>query len=252
MRKPIILGNWKMFTNLAEATELVKTLKSEVGDLSNIEIGVCPPFVYLSAVKDIIHDSNINLGAQNSHWQKEGAFTGEVSPVMIKDIGCAYLIIGHSERRHQMSETDDIINKKLKAALETGLIPIFCIGELLEERQEGKTESVLRRQLEQGLNGITPEQMSQVIIAYEPVWAIGTGKTATPEQAQESHSFIRKFIATIFSETIASDIRIIYGGSVKPENIRDLSAQPDLDGALVGGASLKADSFSQIIKKYKK
>jgi triosephosphate isomerase len=252
MRKPIIVGNWKMFTNLSQATELVKSLKSEVGDLSNIEIGVCPPFVYLPAVRDIIQDSNIKLGAQNAHWEKEGAFTGEVSPFMIKDIGCTYLIIGHSERRHQMSETDDIINKKLKAALGVGLTPILCIGELLEERQEGKTESVLRRQLEQGLDGITAEQMQYITIAYEPVWAIGTGKTATPEQAQESHSFIRKFIATILNETIAENIRIMYGGSVKPDNISQLSAQPDLDGALVGGASLKADSFSQIIKKYKK
>jgi triosephosphate isomerase len=252
MRKPIIVGNWKMFTNQASAADLVKGIVNQVGNIENIEIGVCPPFVYLQSVKNIIEGTNIKLGAQDSHWEKEGAFTGEVSPYMIKDIGCTYVIIGHSERRHQMGETDDIINKKIKAGLNVGLYPIFCIGELLEERQENKTETVLRRQIEQGLDGLTAVDMDKIIVAYEPVWAIGTGKTATPEQAQETHSFIRKFISTIYDRTIADDVRIMYGGSVKPDNIAELSVQADLDGALVGGASLKADLFSQIITRFNK
>lgn len=252
MRKPIIVGNWKMFTNLLQATELVKGLKTAVGKITETEIGVCPPFVYLVPVKSLVEGSHIKLGAQNCHWMNEGAFTGEVSPTMLKDIGCNYVILGHSERRHQMGESDEIINKKLKSALNAGLTVIFCIGELLQEREEGKTEAVLRRQLEQGRDGITPEQVNNIIIAYEPVWAIGTGKTATPEQAQETHSFIRKFIASLFNEAVAKNIRIMYGGSVKPENSAQLSAQPDIDGFLVGGASLKADSFTQIILNYKK
>jgi triosephosphate isomerase len=252
MRKPIIVGNWKMFTILAEARELVKTLKENIGEKTEIEVGVCPPFVYLASVKNVIEGSNIKLGAQNCHWEKSGAFTGEVAALMLKDVGCSYVIVGHSERRHQMGESDEVVNRKLKAVLGAGLTPIFCLGELLEEREGGSTETVLRRQITQGLNSITPEQMENVIIAYEPVWAIGTGKTATPQQAQETHSFIRKFISTTFTEAIAQDIRIMYGGSVKPENSAQLSAQPDIDGFLVGGASLKADSFSQIILKYKK
>jgi len=252
MRKPIIVGNWKMYTSLSEAKELVKTLKENIGEVTGIEVGVCPPFVYLFPVKNIIEGSPIKLGAQNCHWEKSGAFTGEVAAVMLKDIGCAYVIAGHSERRHQMGESDDTVNKKLKAVLAAGLNPILCIGELLEEREGGSTETVLRRQITQGLSGITPEQMQSVIIAYEPVWAIGTGKTATPEQAQETHSFIRKFISTVFTEAIAQDIRIMYGGSVKPENAAELSAQSDVDGFLVGGASLKAESFIQIISNYKK
>lgn len=250
MRQSIIVGNWKMFTNLSQAKELVNSLKTSVGKMTEIEIGVCPPFVYLAPIKALLEGSNIKFGAQNCHWMNEGAFTGEVSPTMLKDIGCSYIIIGHSERRHQMGETDEIINKKIKSVLASGLNPIFCIGELLQEREEGKTETVLRRQLEQGLDGITPEQVNNIIIAYEPVWAIGTGKTATPGQAQETHSFIRKFIAIMFTENVAKNTRIMYGGSVKPENSAQLSAQPDIDGFLVGGASLKADSFSRIILNY--
>lgn len=251
MRTPAIIGNWKMFTNLKQATELVTFLKTNLSKITDIEIGVCPPFPYLAPVKAIIDSTNIKLGAQNCYWKDEGAFTGEVSPAMLKDIGCDYIIIGHSERRHQMGETDTMINNKIKAALKTGLTAIFCVGELLEERQEGKTESVIRRQLEEGLDGIIQDNIQKVIIAYEPVWAIGTGKTATPQQAQEMHSFIRKFITSIFNEIVAKNIRILYGGSVKAENIAEISAQPDVDGALVGSASLKSDSFSQIILNYK-
>ena len=251
MRIPAIIGNWKMFTNLKQATELVTSLKTNLSKATDIEIGVCPPFIYLAPVKAIIDNTNIKLGAQNCYWKEEGAFTGEVSPAMLKDIGCAYVIIGHSERRHQMGETDTMINNKIKAALKADLTVIFCVGELLEERQEGKIESVIRRQLEEGLDGITPDEMQRIIIAYEPVWAIGTGKTATPQQAQEMHSFIRKFITSIFNEIVAKNVRILYGGSVKADNIAEISTQPDVDGALVGGASLKADSFSQIIMNYK-
>lgn len=252
MRKPIVVGNWKMFTNIETATNLSKSLKENLKEIIGMEMGVCPPFTYLTTVKSILEGSNINLGAQNSYWKKEGAFTGEVSPDMLKDIGCKYAIVGHSERRHQMNETDEMVNNKIKACLASGLTVILCIGELIEEMQENKTETVLRRQLETGLAGITPEQTQKTIIAYEPVWAIGTGKTATPDLAQKTHSFIRKFISNLFNETIAQNMRIMYGGSVKPGNIAELSAQTDIDGALVGGASLKADSFTDLILNYKK
>lgn len=251
MRQPIIVGNWKMHTILEEARGLVRPLKEELGHLEEVEIGICPPFVYLALVREILKGSNIKLGAQNAYGELKGAFTGEISPQMLKDMGCAYVIIGHSERRHIMGETDEMINKKLRAVLKADLTAIFCIGELLEERESGTTETVLRRQLEAGLKGFSSGQLKQIIIAYEPVWAIGTGQTATSQQAQEVHAFIREFITRLSDETRAEEIRIMYGGSVNPENISDLMAQPDVDGALVGGASLKADSFIQIVTRSK-
>lgn len=251
MRKPIVVGNWKMHTTLKEASDLVRSLKAGIGNLDEVEVGVCPPFVYLAAVREMLTGSNIKLGSQNTHWESKGAFTGEISPQMLKDIGCTYVTVGHSERRHLMGETDEVVNKKLKAVLAADLTAIFCMGERLEEREAGTTETVLRRQLEEGLDGLASPQMRQIILAYEPVWAIGTGRTATPQQAQDVHSFIRKFMAHLADSALAEAIRIMYGGSVKPENIRDLMAQPDVDGALVGGASLKADSFIQIVTRSK-
>jgi len=247
MRVPFIAGNWKMNTNLTEATALVNELKASLKDVKGKDVVLCPPFVYLAAVKNIIKGSPIKLGAQNAYSQPKGAFTGEISIDMLKDIGCDYVIIGHSERRQIFKEDNSTINKKLKAALNLGLSPIFCVGELLEERNENRTEKIIRQQVENGLAEIPPEKFNQMTIAYEPVWAIGTGRTATPEQAQEIHSFIRKLVAVLSNEAIARDIRIVYGGSVTADNVQALSAGKDIDGALVGGASLKTDSFTKIV-----
>ena len=248
MRKPIMVGNWKMNTTSAEATALVTALKTELNEVTDVEIGVCPPFVYIQPVKQLLQGSNIKTGAQNVYWESKGAFTGQVSPGMLKDIGCDYVLVGHSECRHVMGETDEVINKKIKVLLAAGLTPIFCVGEKLEQRQDNTTENVIRAQVEQGLNGVPKEKIKEIIVAYEPVWAIGTGKTATPEQAQEVHSFIRKLISLISNEETAQGMRIMYGGSVKPDNIKGLMAKDDIDGALVGGASLKADSFVKLVK----
>ena len=248
MRRPLIAGNWKMNNNSAESVELVSQLREMVSEAENVEVVVAPPYTALSSVAAAIKDSNIFLSAQNTFWEESGAFTGEISPSMLKDIGCQYAIIGHSERRQYFVETNETVNKRLKAALKASLTPIVCIGETLEEREASKTLAVIEQQVREGLNGLSPEEMDRVVIAYEPVWAIGTGKTATPDQAQEVHHFIRKQIAQIFSERIAENIRILYGGSVKPDNIDQLMAQKDIDGALVGGASLKADSFARIVK----
>lgn len=237
-----------MFTVVEEAKALVQSLKDLVKDVTNVEIVVCPPFISLHAVKDMLAGSRIGLGAQNLYWEKSGAFTGEVSAPMLKSVGCTYVIIGHSERRTYFGETDETVNKRIFAALAEGLKPIVCIGETLEEREAGKTFEVIKRQVEGGLANLSVEQMATVVIAYEPVWAIGTGKTATPAQAQEVHAFIRKLLNDIFGQTTAEATRIQYGGSVKPDNAAELMAQPDIDGALVGGASLKADSFEKIIK----
>lgn len=239
-----------MHTKLEEAINLTEGIKNGFKGIegkSSGEIALCPPYVYLSAVKDIIKGTDIHLGAQNGYFQPQGAFTGEVSFGMLKDIGCDYVIIGHSERRQIFKEDNDIINKKIKAALDAGLKPIFCVGELLEERQDNTTERVIRQQVEAGLDEIAPDNFQNIIVAYEPVWAIGTGKNATSEQAQEVHSFIRKLLAHLSSETLARKVRIIYGGSVKPDNIGLLAAQEDIDGALVGGASLTAESFIKIV-----
>ncbi len=237
-----------MNTVLDDAKALVQELKGLVSDVQDVEVVVCPPFISLGAVQEIIKESNIQLGAQNVYWEKSGAFTAEVSAPMLKSVGCTYAIIGHSERRSYFGETDETVNKRTFAALEEGLKPIVCVGETLEERESDKTFDVIEQQITGGLVNLTQEQMASIVIAYEPVWAIGTGKTATKEQAQEVHAFIRKLLAELFGEATAEATRIQYGGSVKAENATELMAQPDIDGALVGGASLKAASFEGIVK----
>lgn len=251
MRKIIIAGNWKMYKTIQEAIDLVNGVKREFFDLDAeaIDVVVCPPFTALAETLEVISESNIKLGAQNVHWEEEGAFTGEVSCKMLKDAGCAYVIIGHSERRQFFHETNETVNKKIKAALKNKLLPIICVGETLAQRDSGKTFEVLTDHVQNGLAGITAEDMENIIIAYEPVWAIGTGKTATPAQAQEVHKFIRGLLFKMYGKDVSDGVRIQYGGSVKPDNIVELMKQPDLDGALVGGASLKIESFSDIVKK---
>jgi triosephosphate isomerase len=248
MRRPVIAGNWKMNNNGAESVALVSQLKAMLADSREIDIVVAPPFTALGAVAAVLKGSPIGLAAQNVFWEESGAFTGEISAAMLKEVGCRYVIIGHSERRQYFSETDETVNKRLKAVLKASLIPIVCIGELLAEREAEKTLAVIEQQLREGLQGLSSEEMKKVIIAYEPVWAIGTGKTATPDQAQEVHHFIRDLIARIFSKEVADDTRILYGGSVKPDNVDLLMSQLDIDGALVGGASLNADAFARIVK----
>ncbi len=248
MRKPIIAGNWKMNKTVGEARELVTALKSKVEDVTDVEIVVGPTFTALLAVAEVIKGSNIKLAAQNMSWEESGAFTGEISPLMLKDVGCQYVIIGHSERRAYFSETNEMVNKRVKAAHAHSLKPIVCVGEKLEDREAGITKDVIKDHVINGLAGLTEEQMLKTVMAYEPVWAIGTGKTATPDQAQEVHKFIRELLAELYSSSVAEAIRIQYGGSVKPGNVAELMAQPDIDGGLIGGASLDADSFTQIIK----
>lgn len=251
MRTAIIAGNWKMYKTITEAIELANGLKRELFDLQaeQQEVVLCPPFTALSEVAEVLTDTNIRLGAQDVHWEREGAFTGEVSAAMLKDAGCSFVIIGHSERRQYFGETNQSVNKKLHAALGQGLIPIVCVGETLGQREAGKTFEVLDDHVRNGLEGIEGSRMREVVIAYEPVWAIGTGRTATPPQAQEAHAYIRGILAKMFGVEVAEGVRIQYGGSVKPENIAELMSQPDVDGALVGGASLKVDSFAAIVKR---
>ena len=246
-RKKFVAGNWKMYTSQAQAKELASAVAKGVTSEA-VTVAVCPPFPWLTAVAEMIKGSRVALGAQDCHYEKEGAFTGSVSPQMLLDAGCRYVIIGHSERRHGLHENDELLNKKSKAALAAGLEVIFCIGELLSEREANQTESILHRQLTAGLAGLTPAQMGKLVIAYEPVWAIGTGKVATDQQAQDAHAFVRKTVAGLFGQAVADSLVIQYGGSVKPDNARGLMTQPDVDGALVGGASLKADSFLAIVK----
>jgi len=251
MRKKFVAGNWKMNLDLGQVEGLSGGLKEKMGVCENgdqVDVAVCPPFVYLPSAAKILAGSSIGVGAQDVYFEGNGAFTGEVSVEMLKDVGCRYVIVGHSERRHVIGETDELINKKLKAVLEGGLEPILCIGELLEEREKGQTETVIERHLREGLKDVSKEQMAKVTIAYEPVWAIGTGKTATPDQAQEAHAFARKILADMFDDALAQATRIQYGGSVKPSNAAELMAKPDVDGALVGGASLKVDDFMGIIQ----
>lgn len=249
MRKKIIAGNWKMNKDLNESQYLISKLTSGLsGKQVNCEVIICPPFTSLSEAYSLIKNTPVRLGAQNMYFEESGAFTGEISAKMLKSVGCEYVIIGHSERRFIFRETDGFINEKLKSALDSGLKPIFCVGETLEEREAGKEKEVLNKQLSEGLDEISVNQMKNIIIAYEPVWAIGTGKTATPTQAQEMHNFIRIYIKDDFTEEVADQLIIQYGGSVKPENARDLLAQKDIDGALVGGACLNADSFISIIE----
>ena len=248
MRRLIIAGNWKMNKTLSEAVELAKGLRRKLYDVSHIDIVLCPPFTALYEVNKIIKGSNIDSGAQNMYWERDGAWTGEVSPDMIKDAGARFVIIGHSERRTLFGETDDMVNRKARAAIRCGLIPIICAGESLNEREKGETFKVIEKQMKKGLSGISKEDIVKIVIAYEPVWAIGTGRTATPEQAQEVHLFIRKLISDMYNEEVSGLIRIQYGGSVKPDNIKDLMKEKDIDGALVGGASLKLESFVQIVR----
>jgi triosephosphate isomerase len=248
MRRVIIAGNWKMYKTIQESIELVNLLKRSVADVSEVEIVVCPPFTSLSDVREVILESNIKLGAQDCYWEKEGAFTGEVSCAMLRSAGCEYVIVGHSERRQYFGETNETVNKKAKAALKEGLKPIVCVGERIEERKAGKTFDVIKDHVTNSLAGLTRDDMLKTVIAYEPVWAIGTGLTATKEQAEEAHKYIRGLLQKMYDAELAGSVRIQYGGSVKPDNIKELISQEDVDGALVGGASLKSDSFSQIIK----
>jgi len=246
MRTPVIAGNWKLFKKTAEAVQLVEGIIPLVKGKGGVEIVVAPVFTVLAGVGKAIAGSKIKLAGQNCYWEEEGAFTGEVSPGMLLDAGCSHVIIGHSERRQYFGETDATVNRKIKAALAAGLTVIFCIGETLTERESGKTFAVLKSQVDGGLAGVAG--LEEVIIAYEPVWAIGTGKTATDAQAQEAHAFIRGEVAALYGAAAAAKVRVLYGGSVKPDNIAGLIAQPDIDGALVGGASLKADSFAALVQ----
>ena len=249
MRKTVIAGNWKMNNDLTQSEKLIVELKNLLqNEKLNCDVIVCPPYTSLSEASKLLKGSSIKLGAQNMYFEENGAYTGEVSASMLKSVGCEYVILGHSERRTIFNESDELINKKIKKALAAGLTPIFCVGELLEERETGITNDVIKKQILVGLTGITEEEMKKIIIAYEPVWAIGTGKTATPAQAQEVHEFIRDLIEIDYSLEIANDVTIQYGGSVKPDNAKELLSQKDIDGALVGGACLKADSFLGIIK----
>ncbi|MBM4080562.1 MAG: triose-phosphate isomerase [Planctomycetes bacterium] len=247
MRTQVIVGNWKMNLDTAKAKALVEGLRAKLKGGAKCEVGVCPPFVLIPAVVEFTRGSGIFVGGQDMHWEDKGAFTGEVSPPMLKDVGCTHVIIGHSERRQFFGETDETVNKKLKAAFKTGLTPIVCVGERLEEREAGTTEAVVTRQVRGGLAGLTAQQVERLIIAYEPVWAIGTGKTATPAQANEVHALIRRLLAEAHGSAVASKVRIQYGGSVKADNAAELLAQSDIDGALVGGASLDAESFAAIV-----
>ncbi len=251
MRKTIIAGNWKMYKTVDEAIELANGLKRDLFKIApeDIDIVICPPFTALTETGEVIAESNIQLGAQNCYWQEEGAFTGEVSCKMIRNTGAKYVIIGHSERRQFFGETNETVSKKLAAALKSGLLPIVCVGETLEEREKKDTFKVIDQHVKNGLKGISKEDALKVTIAYEPVWAIGTGKTATSAQAQEVHKYIRGLLREMFDSDLAEQMRIQYGGSVKPENIVELMQQADVDGALVGGASLKIDSFTAIVQK---
>ena len=249
MRKPFVAGNWKMNTDSHTSISLAEAVASGSSDIAErVHIAVIPPFVYIPAVVKAVSTARIAVGAQDVYYEQKGAFTGEISPSMLKDIGCTYALCGHSERRHVIGETDELVNKKVGAAISGGLLPILCVGELIEQRKESQTEEVVTRQIKNGLAGLSAEKASAVTIAYEPVWAIGTGLTATPQQAQEAHALIRKLIEEMYDSQLAEEIRILYGGSVKPSNAAELMAQADIDGLLVGGASLKADDFASIIQ----
>ncbi len=252
MRPPLIAGNWKMNGLLREARDLAAGLRRELGDLNgDPEVVVCPPFLALGAVREALDGSRLGLGAQDVHWEAKGAYTGEVSTAMLREVGCTAVLLGHSERRHIMGETNEMVNRKVRAALGAGLTPIVCMGELLEERSMGVTREVVERQFSKGLDGLSADDLQKTVLAYEPVWAIGTGKTATPRQAQEVHHFIRKLVSQKAGAAAAEKVRVLYGGSVKPENIRELMSEEDIDGALVGGASLEVGPFVKIVR-YKK
>jgi triosephosphate isomerase len=246
-RKPLIAGNWKMFKTGDEAVETARSLKDLVAGITEIDIMIAPPYTALFQVADVIKDSPIGLGGQNLHWETEGAFTGEVSATMLISAGCRYVIIGHSERRQFFGEIDESVNKKIRAAIANNLVPVFCIGESEQERESNLTFSVLDKQVKVGLQGTVSDELATLVIAYEPVWAIGTGKTATSDQAQEVHAFLRNLLQQEYGNEFAESVRILYGGSVKPDNTAELMSMPDVDGALVGGASLDAVTFSKIV-----
>lgn len=250
MRKPFVAGNWKMNTDSCSGVDLAKGLAAGCQGIagSDIDIAVYPPFVYIHSVAEALSASGISVGAQDIYFEQKGAFTGEISASMLKDVGCNHVLCGHSERRHVIGESDELINKKVHAAIGGGLLPTLCVGELLEERQGNQTDEVVTRQIKKGLADLTAAKAAAVTIAYEPVWAIGTGLTATPQQAQEVHAMIRGLLSEIYDSQLADEIRIQYGGSVKAENAAELMAMPDIDGSLVGGASLKVDDFVAIIK----
>lgn len=247
-RRPIVAGNWKMNLLVAEAEDLVKALISGLDGTEEADVVVAPPFPSLYPVGRLLRGSSMSLAAQNLHWEASGAYTGEVSASMLLDVGCKYVIIGHSERRQYFGESDATVNKRVRSALAAGLDPILCVGEVLEERKADRTWEVVGSQIRQGLAGVSREEAGRLVLAYEPVWAIGTGETATPEQAQEVHGQIRNLVRELYDEGLAQGIRIQYGGSVKPDNARGLMDKPDIDGALVGGASLKAEAFLGIVK----
>ncbi len=248
MHKPFIAGNWKMHTTIGEGVELVIKLRELLRGIEDVEVVIAPPFTSIYHLHFLVADSPIKLAAQDVFWEESGAYTGEISAKMLKDVGCEYAIVGHSERRRYFKETDQDVNRKIMALLKEGLKPIVCVGETLEEREEGKTIRVVRGQIKGALRGLGPGGIKDVVIAYEPVWAIGTGRNATPEQAEEVHNSIRELLYDQFGMDATQDVRIIYGGSVKPDNIDSLMAQPNIDGALVGGASLKAEDFARIVQ----
>ncbi len=248
MRKPIIGGNWKMNKTVGDAVQTVQDLRKRIGGVEGVEVVVFPPFTVLGPVEKVLKGTSIGLGAQNMYWETEGPYTGETSAPMLVDLGCRYVILGHSERRQYFGETDERINRKIKSALTFGLTPVVCVGETLKQREEGSFKRIVENQLELCLKDIDSQGADRIVIAYEPVWAIGTGLTASPQQAEEMHSLVRKLLAKIFGKDLADSIRVQYGGSAKPENIGELMREPDIDGALVGGASLDASSFAKIVK----
>ncbi|MBP8911361.1 MAG: triose-phosphate isomerase [Phycisphaerae bacterium] len=250
MRKPFVAGNWKMNTDSRSSVELAKGVAQGALGLAGekVDVAVIPPFVYLASVVKAVSSSGVAVGAQDLYIEPKGAFTGEISPNMLKDVGCTYVLCGHSERRHVLGESDEFVGKKVTAAISAGLLPILCVGELLSERDAGQTEAVVARNLKAGLAGLSADKMAAVTIAYEPVWAIGTGRTATPQQAQEVHVFIRALLAQMYSATLAEETRILYGGSANAANAKELMGQKDVDGLLVGGASLKVEDFVKIIQ----
>jgi len=248
MRIPLIAGNWKMYKTIGEAVELVEALLRDLGEITDREVLVCPPFTALHALSPLVQETPIALGAQDVYYEQQGAFTGAISPLMLKDVGCSYVLVGHSERRQIFGEGDELINRKLRAALANDLRPILCVGETKPQRDAGEAERVVVGQVRAGLAGVAAAALEHVVIAYEPVWAIGTGDTATPADAQAMHLTVRRTIAELYDQASADRLRIQYGGSVKPDNVDELMSQPDIDGALVGGASLKAESFLRIVQ----
>lgn len=247
-RIPLIAANWKMFKTIPEAVSFISSIQEEAGSVNDREVAIAPAFTALLAVREKLNRNGYKLAAQNCWWQEKGAFTGEVSPVMLKDLGCDYVIVGHSERRQIFGETDEVIRQKASAVFSHGMVPIVCVGEILDQREQGRTFDVVGGQVKEALSGLGRENASRLVVAYEPVWAIGTGKTATPAQAQEVHAFIRRTLESLFDKELANKVRILYGGSVKPDNVDALMAEADIDGTLVGGASLEVGSFKRLIQ----